>query len=83
MVDELDRLEADLEAARRAVIEHLHSGVAVGYAGGARTGMADTPVDKAWNDRYNELRASADQALAAANQAWSTWLARPWRADRQ
>jgi hypothetical protein len=27
-VDELDRLEADLEAARRAVIEHLHSGVA-------------------------------------------------------
>jgi hypothetical protein len=36
----------------------------------------DTPVDQAWLDRYDQLKAAADQALSAADRAWSTWVAR-------
>ncbi len=72
---EIDELEAKLEAAREAVREQLFSGVAVGRNGGEWMGRADTPVDQAWVDRYDELKAAADRALAAANQAWDRWLA--------
>ena len=75
-MDEIDGvMAAKLEAARKAVQEHLYSGVAVGSAGGP-WGGADAPVDQAWFDRYAELKAAADEALAAANQAWSRWVAR-------
>lgn len=69
-------LEANLEAARKAVQEHLYSGAAVGTEGGPWTGSADSPVDAAWFDRYDALKAAADEALAAANEAWSRWIAR-------
>ncbi len=75
-MDDVDRLESELEAARKAVREHLFSGVAIGREGGEMMGRADTLVDEAWVDRYNELKAEADQALAVANEAWGTWLAR-------
>ena len=68
-------LEANLEAAR-AVQEHLYSGLAVGPEGGPWMGSADAPVEQAWFDRYDELKAAADEALSAANQAWSMWVAR-------
>ena len=69
-------LEANLEAARKAVQEHLYSGLAVGPEGGPFMGRADAAVDQAWFDRYDELKAAADEALSAANQAWSMWVAR-------
>jgi hypothetical protein len=82
-VDEIDgvlkanlELEAKLEAAREAVQEHLYSEVAAGSEGGPWMGSADAPVDQAWFDRYAELKAAADEALVAANQAWSRWVAR-------
>ena len=82
-MDEIDgvleahlELEANLEAARKAVQEHLYSGAAVGTEAGPWMGSADAPVDPAWFDRYDELKAAADEALAAANEAWSRWVAR-------
>ncbi|MFI5260006.1 MAG: hypothetical protein ACHQ01_10430 [Candidatus Limnocylindrales bacterium] len=69
-------LEANLEAARKAVQEHLYSGLAVGPEGGPFMGRADAAVDQAWFDRYDELKAAADEALSAANHAWSMWVAR-------
>jgi hypothetical protein len=69
-------LEANLEAARKAVQEHLYSGAAVGTEAGPWMGSADAPVDPAWFDRYDELKAAADETLAAANEAWSRWVAR-------
>jgi hypothetical protein len=39
-------------------------------------GRADAAVDQAWFDRYAELKTAADEALSAANQAWSMWVAR-------
>jgi hypothetical protein len=82
-VDEIDgvlkanlELEATLEAARKAVQEHLYSGVAVGSEGGPWMGSADAPVDQAWFDRYAELKAAADEALVAADRAWGRWVAR-------
>jgi hypothetical protein len=82
-VDEIDgvlkanlELEATLEAARKAVQEHLYGGVAAGSEGGPWMGSTDAPVDQAWFDRYDELKAAADDALTAANQAWNRWVAR-------
>jgi hypothetical protein len=82
-VDEIDgvlkanlELEAKLESARKAVQEHLYGGVAAGPEGGPWMGSADAPVDQAWFDHYAELKAAADEALAAANHAWSRWVAR-------
>jgi hypothetical protein len=69
-------LEASLEAARKAVQEHLYGGLAVGPEGGPFTGRADAVVDQAWFDRYEQLKAAADETLSAANQAWSMWVAR-------
>ncbi len=85
-MDEIDgvleanlQLEANLEAARKAVQEHLYGGAAVETESGPWMGSADTPVDPAWFDRYDELKAAADEALAAADQAWSRWVARTRR----
>jgi len=69
-------LEANLEAARKAVQEHLYAGLAVGPECGPLMGRADAAVDQAWFDRYDQLKAAADEALSAANQAWSMWVAR-------
>ena len=69
-MDEIDsvlavnlELEATLEAARKAVQEHLYRGVAGGSEGGPWMGSTDAPVDQAWFDRYAELKAAADEAL--------------------
>ncbi len=82
-MDEIDgvleanlELESQLESARKAVQEHLYSGVAVGSAAGPLSAMAAAPVDQAWFDRYDELKAAADEALTAANRAWSQWVVR-------
>jgi hypothetical protein len=69
-------LEATLEAARKAVQEHLYSGVAAGSEGGPWMGSADAPVDQAWFDHYAELKAADDEPLTAADRAWSRWVAR-------
>jgi hypothetical protein len=61
---------------RRPAGMHLRSGAAVGTEAGPWMGSADTPVDPSWFDRYEELKAAADEALAAANEAWSRWVAR-------
>jgi hypothetical protein len=39
-------------------------------------GSADAPVDQAWFDHYAELKGAADEALTAADRAWSRWVAR-------
>ena len=82
-MDEIDgvleanlELESQLESARKAVQEHLYSGVAVGSAAGPLSAMAAAPVEGAWFDRYDELKAAADEALTAANRAWSQWVVR-------
>ena len=82
-MDGIDRLlesnlerETNLAAARKAVQEHLYSGVAAGSEGGPWMGSADAPVDQAWFDHYAELKAADDEALTAADRAWSRWVAR-------
>ena len=70
---ELDALESRLAAARNAVREHLHSGIAIRGAGESTAGSA--ALDQAWLDRYQDLKEAAERALADANDAWATWIA--------
>ncbi len=74
-MDDIDRLEFELEAAREAVKEHLYSGVAIRHEGGPWRGRADTtPVDQAWLEHHDQLKVAAQQALTAANQARDAFL---------
>ncbi len=70
---DLDALESQLAEARNAVREHLHSGIAI-RGGGESTG-GSAALDQAWLDRYQALKEEAERALAAANDAWTTWIA--------
>ena len=69
---DLDALESRLAEARNVVREHLHSGIAI-RAGESSGGSA--ALDQAWLDRYQDLKEEAERALAAANDAWTTWIA--------
>jgi hypothetical protein len=69
---DLDALESRLAEARNAVRLHLHSGVAI--RGGESTG-GSAALDQAWLDRYQDLKEDAERALAAANDAWTAWIA--------
>lgn len=70
---DLDALESRLAEARSAVRKHLHSGIAIRRGGESTGGSA--ALDQAWLDRYQVLKEDAERALAAANDAWTTWIA--------
>jgi hypothetical protein len=63
-MEELDRLEAEAEATRDAVREHLRHAIAARYEGGEAIGTA-TGIDRDWFDRHAQLEDDADKAEAA------------------
>ena len=76
MRNEIERLEAELTDARQAVREHLLT-VTAWYDDQPPILSAETsPFDPAWQDRYAELKAAAEDALRAANDAWERWAMR-------
>lgn len=61
-MDEIDRLEAEVEAKQAAVREHRRHGIAVWFEFGDAIGTADTPVHREWFERYDQLKAEGDKA---------------------
>lgn len=75
-MDEINRLDSELEAARKAVRSHLRT-VAVAWYGDEppKEGL-DPRSEPGWFRRHDELREAFDMAVAAVTQADSEWVDR-------
>lgn len=72
-MEEVERLENEYTTARAAVVEHLRS-AAVGWYGDSPAEGPSTPLEKAWLDRHEELKAVAAEARTRANEGVDAFI---------